>query len=255
MEIKGKGALVAGGASGLGAASVKVLHQAGASVLVCDVNDEAGQALARQLGGDTRFAQMDVTQEEAVQNAIDNVCDLSGEIQIVVNCAGILVGQKIVSKKGPHELSRFARVIEVNLVGTFNLLRLAAAAMQKNDPTDQGERGVIINTSSIAAFEGQIGQTAYAASKAGIVGLTLPAARELARDGIRVCSIAPGVFDTPMLGGLPDEIRDALGAQVPFPSRLGRPEEFAAMVKQIVENPMLNGETIRLDGALRMTAR
>jgi NAD(P)-dependent dehydrogenase (short-subunit alcohol dehydrogenase family) len=255
MKIEGKGALVAGGASGLGAASAKSLSEAGARVLICDVNEKAGQVMAEELGRETRFANVDVTDEEAVQEAIANMSNQFGGLQIAVNCAGILIGQKIVSKKGPHDLPQFAKVVEVNLIGTFNLLRLAAAAMQNNVPTGEGERGVIINTASIAAFEGQIGQSAYAASKAGIVGLTLPAARELARDGIRVCSIAPGVFDTPMLGGLPDELRDALGAQVPFPSRLGRPDEFAAMVTHIVENPMLNGETIRLDGALRMRAR
>lgn len=255
MKIEGKTALVAGGASGLGAATVRALSQAGANVLICDVNQDAGRALADELGGGTHFAEVDVTREEAVEDAIRSAATRFGGLGIAVNCAGILIGQKIVGKKGPHDLAQFARVIEVNLVGTFNLLRLSAASMQGNEPNEHGERGVIVNTASIAAFEGQIGQSAYAASKAGIVGLTLPAARELGRDGIRVCSIAPGVFDTPMLGGLPSELRDALGAQVPFPSRLGRPEEFAAMVKQIVENPMLNGETIRLDGALRMTAK
>jgi len=255
MKIEGNGALVAGGASGLGAESARSLREAGARVLICDVNQEAGRALAQELGEDVDFARMDVTQESEVLEAVQRASAQMGGLRIVVNCAGILIGQKIVGKKGPHDLSRFAKVIEVNLVGTFNLLRLAAAVMIENEPTEDGERGVIVNTASIAAFEGQIGQAAYAASKAGIVGLTLPAARELAREGIRVCSIAPGVFDTPMLGGLPDELREALGAQVPFPSRLGRPSEFAALVGQIVENPMLNGETIRLDGALRMAAR
>jgi len=255
MKIQGKGALVAGGASGLGAATVRALRQGGASVLICDVNEEAGQALARELGGETRFAHINVTQEAEVQEGIDKVSSQFGGLYIAVNCAGILIGQKIVGKNGPHDLSQFAKVIEVNLVGTFNLLRLAAAAMKRNEPTVEGERGVIVNTASIAAFEGQIGQAAYAASKAGIVGLTLPAARELGREGIRVCSIAPGVFDTPMLGGLSDAVREALSEQLPFPSRLGHPSEFAAMVKQIVENSMLNGETIRLDGALRMSAR
>ena len=255
MKIQGKGVLVAGGASGLGAASARLLKEVGARVLICDVNQEAGRALSRELGEGAHFALMDVTQESEVQEAVDRASTLLGGLHIVVNCAGILVGQKIVGKKGPHDLSLFAKVVEVNLVGTFNLLRLAAAFMKENEATEDGERGVIVNTASIAAFEGQIGQAAYAASKAGIVGLTLPAARELGGEGIRVCTIAPGVFDTPMLGGLPDELRDALGAQVPFPSRLGHPSEFAAMVRQIVENPMLNGETIRLDGALRMAAR
>jgi len=255
MKIKGKGALVAGGASGLGAASVRALRQAGAGVLICDVNREAGRELADELGGETHFLEVDVTQESDVLKAADWASSHFSGLHIAVNCAGILIGQKIVGKSGPHNLSRFTEVITVNLVGTFNLLRLAAAKMMENEPTEEGERGVVVNTASIAAFEGQIGQAAYAASKAGIVGLTLPAARELAAEGIRVCSIAPGIFDTPMLGGLPDEIRDALGKQVPFPSRLGWPSEFASMVNQIVENSMLNGETIRLDGALRMSAR
>ena len=255
MEIQGKGALVTGGASGLGAASVRALSQAGATVLICDLNEEAGNFLAQELGGKTQFLPVDVTEETAVQEAVDYASEQFGGLHIAVSCAGILIGEKVVGKKGPHNLSHFKQVIEVNLVGTFNVMRLAGAAMTENVPNEGGERGVIVNTASIAAFEGQIGQAAYAASKAGIVGLTLPAAREMAREGIRVCSIAPGVFDTAMLGGLPDTVKQALGDQVPFPSRLGHPSEFAAMVQQIVKNPMLNGETIRLDGALRMSAR
>jgi NAD(P)-dependent dehydrogenase (short-subunit alcohol dehydrogenase family) len=255
MKIEGKCALVAGGASGLGAATASALALAGARVLICDLNENAGLLLSRQIGKPARSIKVDVTSEADVTEAVRMAVDAFGSLHIAVNCAGILIGQKIAGKKGPHDLSTFQRVVETNLVGTFNVLRLSAAAMKENAPDAGGEQGVIVNTASIAAFEGQIGQAAYAASKAGIVGLTLPAARELAREGIRVCSIAPGVFDTPMLGGLPEEVREALGAQVPFPSRLGNPSEFASMVKQIVENPMLNGETIRLDGALRMSPR
>ena len=255
MKIEGKCALVAGGASGLGAASAKELRLAGASVVICDLDEEAGVQIAQELGTEARFHRTDVTSESDVSAAVGEAVELFGGLDIAVNCAGILIGQKIAGKRGPHDLATFKKVVETNLVGTFNVLRLCAAAMKENAPESGGERGVIVNTASIAAFEGQIGQAAYSASKAGIVGLTLPAARELAREGIRVCSIAPGVFDTPMLGGLPDEVRQALGAQVPFPSRLGNPSEFGSMVRQIVENPMLNGETIRLDGALRMSPR
>ncbi len=218
MQIAGSSALVTGGASGLGAATVRRLAGAGANVVIADVREDTGEALAGELGERTLFAKTDV-------------------------------------KNGPHDLAAFNRVIQVNLIGSFNALRLAAAAMEQNAPNDEGERGVIISTASVAAFEGQIGQAAYSASKGGIVGLTLPAARELARYGIRVLAIAPGLFDTPLLAGLPEAARVSLGQQVPFPPRLGRPEEYAQLVQAIVENPMLNGETIRLDGAVRMAPR
>jgi NAD(P)-dependent dehydrogenase (short-subunit alcohol dehydrogenase family) len=255
MEISGKVALVTGGASGLGAASVWELVGRGASVVFCDLNEQAGRQLAAELGGSTHFVRADVTSESDVRQAVEFAVQKLGGLHISVSCAGTLIGEKVVGKDGPHDLSRFRRVIDVNLVGTFNVLRLAAAAMKENEPDSSGERGVIVNTASIAAFEGQIGQSAYSASKAGIVGLTLPAARELARDGIRVCVISPGVFDTPMLAGLPEVVRQSLLDQVPFPSRLGHPAEYALLVRQIVENPLLNGEMIRLDAALRMAAR
>jgi len=253
MEIRGKVVIITGAASGLGEACARKLAERGASIAVFDINKENGARVAAEVNG--LFVECDVTSEEAVQNAVSQACGMLGRIDITVNCAGLLIGEKILGKKGPHRLSTFNRVIGINLIGTFNVLRLTAEQMVRNDPNPEGERGVIINTSSIAAFEGQLGQCAYSASKAGIVGLTLPAARELAKNGIRVCSIAPGVFNTAMLAGLPEEFRQALAAQVPFPGRLGNPGEFAALACHIVENPMLNGEVIRLDGAMRMGAR
>lgn len=255
MQVNGKTALVTGGASGLGAATATRLSELGASVVICDLQEDRGRETAERLGGNVTFLRTDVADEDSVKAAIEHAVSDSGQLSIVVNCAGILIGEKIVGKHGPHDLDRFRKVIEVNLVGTFNVMRLAAAVMQGNPPEETGERGVFVNTASVAAFEGQIGQCAYAASKAGIAGLTLPVARELARSGIRVCSIAPGIFDTAMIAGLPDSVKESLGAQVPFPARLGRPEEYAALVQAIVENPMLNGEVIRLDGAIRMTPR
>lgn len=255
MQLKERTAIVTGAASGLGAATATKLREGGSHVLICDLNREAGEALASKLGTGAFFCQTDVTDESSVSSAIRTALEKFGSLSIAVNCAGILIGEKILGKNGPHDLARFRKVIDVNLVGTFNVLRLAADAMRSNTPNEEGERGVIINTASIAAFEGQFGQSAYAASKAGIVGLTLPAARELARDGIRVCSIAPGIFDTAMLAGLPDNVRQSLGEMVPFPSRLGRPSEYASLAAHIVENPLLNGEVIRLDGAMRMAAR
>ena len=255
MQVNGKTALVTGGASGLGAATATRLSELGASVVICDLQEDRGRETAKRLGGNVTFLRTDVADEDSVKAAIEHAVSDSGQLSIVVNCAGILIGEKIVGKHGPHDLDRFRKVIEVNLVGTFNVMRLAAAVMQGNPPEETGERGVFVNTASVAAFEGQIGQCAYAASKAGIAGLTLPVARELARSGIRVCSIAPGIFDTAMIAGLPDSVKESLGAQVPFPARLGRPEEYAALVQAIVENPMLNGEVIRLDGAIRMTPR
>jgi NAD(P)-dependent dehydrogenase (short-subunit alcohol dehydrogenase family) len=249
MRIEGAGALVAGGASGLGAATARRLAGAGAEVTIADLNAEAGEALAGELGA--RFVACDVTREDDVRAAVE----AAGAIQVSVCCAGIGWAEKSAGRRGPHALEPFQKVIAVNLVGTFNVLRLAAAAMLPGEPDDGGERGVIVNTASIAAYDGQIGQIAYSASKGGVVGMTLPAARDLASAGIRVCTIAPGLFDTPLLAGLPEPQRAALGEQIPHPSRLGSPDEYAALAAHIVENPMLNGEVIRLDGALRMPPR
>ena len=247
--------MVTGGASGLGSATVRRLHSLGAKVLISDLNQKAGKTLEDDLGEGALFIKTDVTREASVKRAVESAVNQHGGVHILVNCAGILIAEKILGRTGPHDLEHFKRVIEVNLIGTFNALRLIAAAMEQNQPTEGGERGVIVNTASVAAFEGQIGQAAYAASKGGIVSLTLPAARELSRQGIRVISIAPGIFDTPLLAGLPERARISLGEQVPFPPRLGRPDEYADLVQHIVENVTLNGETIRLDGALRMGPR
>jgi NAD(P)-dependent dehydrogenase (short-subunit alcohol dehydrogenase family) len=255
MFINEKNAMVTGGASGLGSATVRKLHSLGAQVLIADLNQKAGKALEDELGEGALFIETDVTRETSVKRAVEGAVNQYGGIHILVNCAGIAIAEKILSRTGPHDLEHFKRVIEVNLIGTFNALRLTAAAMEQNQPTEEGERGVIVNTASVAAFEGQIGQVAYAASKGGIVSLTLPAARELSSQGIRVVAIAPGIFDTPLLAGLPEKARISLGKQVPFPPRLGRPDEYAALVQHIVENVTLNGETIRLDGALRMGPR
>ena len=252
MEIAGKGALVAGGASGLGEATVRALHERGARVTVADVNAEKGQGLADELG--LTFAACDVRDEAQVQAAVEGAAAEHG-LQIAVCCAGTGWAQKLAGSKGPHPLLPFQTIIEINLIGTFNVLRFAATAMLAGDPGEDGERGVCVNTASIAAFDGQVGQIAYSASKGGVVGLTLPAARDLAQYGIRVNTIAPGLFDTPLLAALPEEARAALGAGVPFPRRLGAPAEYAQLACQIVENRMLNGETIRLDGALRMPPR
>jgi NAD(P)-dependent dehydrogenase (short-subunit alcohol dehydrogenase family) len=251
MLIEGTSALVAGGASGLGEATARRLHGAGASVVIADLNAEKGEALASELGAGARFVEANVMEAEQVQAAVDAAA-AEGGLRISVCCAGIGWAQRTVSKQGPHDLEIFSNVVKVNLIGTFNVLRLAATAMSENEPDAGGERGVCVNTASIAAFDGQIGQVAYSASKGGIVGLTLPAARDLAGRGIRVNTIAPGLFDTPLLAALPEEAREALGAGVPFPSRLGAPSEYADMVAAIIGNAMLNGETIRLDGALRM---
>ena len=247
--------IVTGGGSGLGAATTRRFHGAGARVVIADVAAEKGQALASELGERACFVRTDVTDEAQAQAAIARALERFGALQGLVNCAGIAVGEKVLGKDGPHRLASFARCVQVNLIGTFNMSRLAAAAMAEGQPNASGERGVIINTASIAAFEGQIGQAAYSASKAGIVGMTLPLARELARSGIRVVSIAPGLFLTPMMESLPPEVQEALGKSTPFPQRLGRPDEYAQLAQQIVENEMLNGETIRLDGAVRLTAR
>jgi 3-hydroxyacyl-CoA dehydrogenase/3-hydroxy-2-methylbutyryl-CoA dehydrogenase len=251
MRIEGTSALVAGGASGLGEATVRRLHAAGADVTIADLNDEKGTALADELGDRARFVHADVTSDDDVQAAVA----ATPGMRIGITCAGVGWAEKVAGKRGPHGRELFEKVIQINLIGTFNVLRFAAAAMLANESDDGGERGVLVNTSSIAAFDGQIGQIAYSASKGAIVGMTLPAARDLASSGIRVNTIAPGTFDTPLLAGLPEPAREALGAAIPFPSRLGRPDEYAALALHIVENPMLNGETIRLDGALRMPPR
>jgi 3-hydroxyacyl-CoA dehydrogenase / 3-hydroxy-2-methylbutyryl-CoA dehydrogenase len=255
VKIEGNGALVAGGASGLGEATARALHERGATVTIADVNEGRGKELASALGERANFLECDVSDESQVSAAVERAAASEGGLRVSVCCAGVGWAERTASKRGPHVLMPFETVIRINLIGTFNVLRLAAAAMNENEPSDGGERGVCINTASIAAFDGQIGQVAYSASKGGIVGLTLPAARDLAGRGIRVVTIAPGTFDTPLLGALPQEAREQLGAQIPFPSRLGRPDEFAALALAIVENEMLNGETIRLDGALRMPPR
>ncbi len=254
MDIEGKGAIVSGGASGLGEATVRRLHAAGAQVVIADVNPEKGEPLAEELG--ITFVQTDVREEDQVQAAVDKAAEAEGGLRIAISCAGTGIPIKVASSKGPHPLDAFKVIIDINLVGTFNLMRLAAFSMlTNNEPDAEGERGVCINTASVAAFEGQVGQIAYSASKGGVVAMTITAARDLADKGIRVNTIAPGLFDTPLLGALPEDKRAALGAQVPFPSRLGRPEEYAQLAQQIAENPMLNGETIRLDGAIRMAPR
>jgi NAD(P)-dependent dehydrogenase (short-subunit alcohol dehydrogenase family) len=253
VQIDGSGAIVVGGASGLGEATVRTLHGAGASVTIADVNAEKGAALGSELG--LEFVACDVREEEQVRAAVEQAAQADGGLRIAICCAGTGWAQKVASSKEPHPLLPFETILQINLIGTFNVLRFASFAMLSNEPLHEGERGVCVNTASIAAFDGQVGQIAYSASKGGVVGLTLPAARDLAQYGIRVNTIAPGLFDTPLLGALPQEAREALGAGVPFPQRLGRPSEYAQLVCQIVENEMLNGETIRLDGALRMPPR
>jgi NAD(P)-dependent dehydrogenase (short-subunit alcohol dehydrogenase family) len=255
MKIQDSVFIVTGGASGLGAAAARRLAGAGAKVLLADLNDAAGAALAAELGGAARYQRADVTVEADAQAAVAGAQKAFGALHSVVNCAGVGTPGKMLGKDGVLPLAAFERVIKINLVGTFNMLRLAAEAMSRQEPNDEGERGVLINTASVAAFDGQIGQPAYAASKAGVVGMTLPIARELARFGIRCVTIAPGLFETPMMSSLPKEAQESLGKSVPFPSRLGRPAEFAQLVQAIVENPMINGETIRLDGALRMAPK
>ena len=255
MKIDGKTFIVSGGGSGLGEATARRLVEAGGRVVIADINPATGEAVADDLGGSARFAETDVTDETAVRSALALAAESFGGVHGAVSCAGVGDPAKVLGKHGPHPLDLFSRVIRINLIGTFNVLRLAAEAMVGNEPDSEGERGVVINTASVAAFEGQIGQAAYAASKGGIVGLTLPTARELARHGIRVMTIAPGLFDTPLLAGLPEAARISLGQQVPFPSRLGRAEEYAALAIHIFENQMLNGEVIRLDGAIRMAPK
>jgi NAD(P)-dependent dehydrogenase (short-subunit alcohol dehydrogenase family) len=256
MDIKGRTFLVTGGASGLGGATVRRLVAAGGNAVVADINAEAGQKLAAELGERARFVWVDVTQEQDVQAAVNDAKSAFGALHGAVNCAGVATVAKVLDRdNNPQPLDVFARTIQINLIGTFNCIRLAAQAMTANEPDAEGERGVIINTASVAAFDGQIGQPAYAASKAAVAGMTLPIARELARHGIRCVTIAPGLFDTPMMAGLPEEARRSLGQQVPFPPRLGRPDEYAALVAHIVANTMINGEVIRLDGAIRMAPK
>jgi len=255
MNIKDSVFLISGGASGLGAATARMIVTNGGKVVLADMNREAGTALAAELGPDAIFVSVDVTDETACQSAIDTTVAHFGGLHGLACCAGIAPGEKVLGKEGPHGIQTFARALEINVVGTFNLIRLASLVMSRSEPNDEGERGTIIMTASVAAYDGQVGQAAYSASKAAVVGMTLPIARELARYGIRVMTIAPGIFETPMLLGLPSQVQESLGRSVPFPSRLGRPAEFALLVKSICENPMLNGEVIRLDGALRMAAK
>ena len=262
MNLQNATALITGGASGLGEATARLFHEQGANVVILDLNESRGHALADELGPRARFLKTNVADESDVQAAIDLTVSTFGAVNIAVNCAGIAEARKTIGKVdgiyGPHALAAFTKTITVNLIGTFNVIRLAAFAMEQNAPNEgdfAGERGVIINTASVAAFDGQMGQAAYSASKGGIVGMTLPIARDLARSGIRVMTIAPGLFETPLLASLPEEARLSLGQQVPFPSRLGRPHEYALLAKSIVENPMLNGEVIRLDGAIRMAPK
>jgi NAD(P)-dependent dehydrogenase (short-subunit alcohol dehydrogenase family) len=246
---------ITGGGSGLGAATARLLVENGAHVALADVDEEAGEQMASQIGSGAEFVRTDVTDEESVQDSLDSAVEIFGSLNGAVNCAGIGPAAKVVGKKGVHDLGLFTKTVEINLVGTFNVIRFAAVRLAENELGEDGERGVIINTASVAAYDGQIGQAAYAASKGGVVALTLPVARELASSGIRVVTIAPGIFETPMLAALPEDARASLGKQVPFPPRLGRPEEYAALAKHIVENQMLNGEVIRLDGGIRMAPR
>jgi NAD(P)-dependent dehydrogenase (short-subunit alcohol dehydrogenase family) len=255
MDIAGKVFIVSGGGSGLGAATARMLVGQGARVVIADINQVAGETVAAELGDGARFVKADAGDEASVQAVVGVAVNDLGGLHGAINCAGVAVAERVLGRNGPHSLDLFSKVIRVNLIGTFNVIRLAAEVMQHNEPGPSGERGVIVNTASIAAFDGQIGQPAYAASKAGVAGMTLPLARELSRFGIRVMSIAPGIFDTPMLSSLPAAARESLGQQVPFPSRLGQPSEYAGLVRHIIENQMLNGEVIRLDGAVRMAPR
>ncbi|MEQ5840092.1 SDR family NAD(P)-dependent oxidoreductase [Paraburkholderia acidicola] len=255
MNIKDSVFLISGGASGLGAATARMIVANGGKVVLADMNREAGIALANEIGRHALFVPTDVTDEDACQAVVDATVTHFGALHGLACCAGVAPGEKVLGKEGPHSIQTFARALEINVVGTFNLIRIASVVMSQSEPNDEGERGTIIMTASVAAYDGQVGQAAYSASKAAVVGMTLPIARELARYGIRVMTIAPGIFETPMLLGLPSQVQESLGRSVPFPSRLGRPAEFALLVKSICENPMLNGEVIRLDGALRMAAK
>lgn len=252
MQLSNSTILITGGSSGLGRGCAERLVQAGANVVIADLNEQQGMTLCETLGESSRFVKTDVTSEDDAQNAVQQAIDSFGPLRGVVSCAGILGAARVAGRRGPHDLELFRRVVEVNLIGTFNVLRFAAAAMTENDPDEEGERGAIINTSSVAAFEGQIGQAAYAASKGGVASMTLPVARELADFGIRVVAIAPGVFRTPMMEAAPPQVLESLKEQAVFPKRLGEPADFAALVQHVLENPMLNGQIIRLDGAVRM---
>ncbi|KAB2964760.1 SDR family NAD(P)-dependent oxidoreductase [Zoogloea sp.] len=254
MEIQNNVFVVTGGGSGLGAATARLIVEKGGKVVLADVNKEAGEALAAELGANARFVATDVTNEASAQAAFAAATAL-GTLRGLVNCAGVAPAEKVVGREGPHKLESFARTININLVGSFNMIRLAAAIMSQNEPNAGGERGVIVSTASVAAFDGQLGQAGYAASKGGVVAMTLPIARELSRSGIRVMTIAPGIMETPMLLGMPAEVQEALGKTVPFPARMGKPAEFAALVEHIFGNSYLNGEVIRLDGAIRMAAK
>jgi NAD(P)-dependent dehydrogenase (short-subunit alcohol dehydrogenase family) len=255
LRVEDSTFFITGGGSGLGAATARLLAQNGASVVLADVNEEAGERTASQIGSGAKFVRTDVTNEGSVQDALDSAVETFGSLNGVVNCAGIGPAAKVVGKKGVHDMGLFTKTVEINLMGTFNVIRLAAVKLGENEPGEDGERGVVVNTASVAAYDGQIGQAAYAASKGGVVALTLPVARELASSGIRVVTIAPGIFETPMLAALPEAAKESLGKQVPFPPRLGKPEEYAALAKHIIENQMLNGEVIRLDGGIRMAPR
>ncbi len=255
MDINNKVFLIGGGASGLGYATAKMIVNNNGKVIILDINDTAGKNAENLLGDRSLFIKTDITNENDVQHGIDKGITKFGSLNGLINCAGIGPAKRVLGRKGIHSLDYFSKVININLIGTFNLLRLAAAKIELNTPEDSGERGVIINTASVAAYDGQIGQAAYSASKGGVVSMTLPVAREFARVGIRVLTIAPGIFETPMLENLPKDVIDSLGEQVPFPSRLGKPEEYAALAKHIIENQMLNGETIRLDGSIRMSSK
>ena len=255
MRIENSVFLVTGGSSGLGLATARELVGQGGKVLLVDINAEAGAARAEELGGNARFVKADITREEDARAAVAAAVDAFGGLHGLINCAGVAPAEKVLGRNGAHGLDSFARTISINLVGSFNMLRLAAEAMAQGKPNEGGERGVIINTASVAAFDGQMGQAAYSASKGGVAAMTLPVARDLARSGIRVMCIAPGIFETPMMAGMPQEVQDSLAANVPFPPRLGRPDEYAALARHIIENSMLNGEVIRLDGALRMAAK
>lgn len=255
MLIPSASFIVTGGGSGLGAATARMIVEAGGRVTIADLNAEAGQEIVREFGSDARFVKADVTDGEEGAAVVAAALEAFGDLRGLVNCAGVAPAEKVIGRDGPHRLESFARTVGINLIGTFNMIRLAAAAIEKTEPDAEGERGVIINTASVAAFDGQIGRAAYAASKGGVAAMTLPIARELARHGIRVVAIAPGIFETPMMADMPAEVQAALGKSVPFPPRLGRPAEFAGLVRHILENNMLNGEVIRLDGALRMGAR
>ncbi|MGE5591456.1 MAG: 3-hydroxyacyl-CoA dehydrogenase [Bacillota bacterium] len=255
MEIIGKTFIVTGGGSGLGEATARLLAESGANVVIADINEERGALVAGEIGGHARFVKTNVADEADVKNLVTTALEAFGGLHGAVNCAGVGIAEKVLTKQGPHLLEHFSLALQVNLLGTFNVIRLAAAAMVDLPVDEEGRRGVFINTASVAAFDGQIGQAAYSASKGGVVGMTLPIARELSAHGIRVATIAPGIFDTPMLAALPEPARQSLGQQVPFPKRLGRPAEYAALARHIIENDMLNGEVIRLDGAIRMAPR